>query len=910
MSAPPPGAPPPGIPASDITLITIEEEMRRSYLDYAMSVIVSRALPDVRDGLKPVHRRILYGMKESGFDAGKPYRKSARIVGDVMGKYHPHGDSAIYDAMVRMAQTFSMRLPLIDGQGNFGSMDGDAAAAMRYTEARLARSAEALLTDIDKDTVDFQPNYDDSTIEPTVLPAEFPNLLVNGAGGIAVGMATNIPTHNLGEVVDACCALIDNPDISIDELMEIVPGPDFPTGALIMGRQGIMDAYRTGRGSIIMRGKHHIEDIRKDRQAIIVTEVPYQVNKARMMERIHELSQEKVIEGIAELRDESDRDGTRVVIELKRDVQADIILNQLYKHSQLQTSFGANMLALNQGRPMLMNLREIIAAFVAFREQVITRRTAFLLAKARARAHVLVGLAIAVANIDRIIEMIRAAPDPSTARENLVAEAWQAFEVAPLIALIDEPDRKVDADGAYRLSETQARAILELRLQRLTGLEREKIAAELNDVGEEIKDHLLVLGDHTVLMTRLRAELVTVREQFATPRRTKLEPAEFGQEIEDLIQREAMVVTVSHGGYVKRVPLSTYRAQRRGGKGRTGMATRDEDFVSRLFVADTHTPLVIFTTAGRAFMLKVWRLPEGTPTSRGRPVINLLPTLQEDERVATVMPLPEDPSEAENLIKANGKIAMKLEDEEGNSLGALVGVTIARDDQDILLSTVKGKCIRFPVTDVRIFTGRTSTGVRGIRLAQNDEVISLSVLASVAASTEERDGYLKLAGLRRRQPDEAPDDDSEEMSGSAALTEERFAELAAVEEFVLTVTEKGFGKRTSAYGYRRIGRGGQGVANMDITDRNGEIVAVFPVAEGDQIMLVTDGGQVIRTPVRDIRIAGRKTQGVTVFRVNEDEKVVSVSRVADDGEQEDEIVEEAGTESTEQASGEAGGEPV
>ncbi|MFY7962261.1 MAG: DNA topoisomerase (ATP-hydrolyzing), partial [Elsteraceae bacterium] len=520
--------------------------MRRSYLDYAMSVIVSRALPDVRDGLKPVHRRILYGMKESGFDAGKPYRKSARIVGDVMGKYHPHGDSAIYDAMVRMAQTFSMRLPLIDGQGNFGSMDGDAAAAMRYTEARLARSAEALLTDIDKDTVDFQPNYDDSTVEPSVLPAEFPNLLVNGAGGIAVGMATNIPTHNLGEVVDACCALIDDPDISIDALMEIVPGPDFPTGGLIMGKQGIMDAYRTGRGSIIMRGAHHIEDVRKDRQAIVVTEIPYQVNKAKMMERIHELSQEKVIEGIAELRDESDRDGTRVVIELKRDVQADIILNQLYKHSQLQTSFGANMLALNQGRPMLMNLREIIAAFVAFREQVITRRTAFLLAKARARAHVLVGLAIAVANIDRIIEMIRAAPDPVTARENLVAEAWQAFEVAPLIALIDEPDRTVDADGAYRLSETQARAILELRLQRLTGLEREKIAAELNDVGEEIKDHLLVLGDHTVLMSRLRAELVAVRDQFATPRRTKLEAAEFGQEIEDLIQREAMVVTVSH----------------------------------------------------------------------------------------------------------------------------------------------------------------------------------------------------------------------------------------------------------------------------------------------------------------------------------------------------------------------------
>ncbi len=931
MSAPPPGAPPPGIPASDITPITIEEEMRRSYLDYAMSVIVSRALPDVRDGLKPVHRRILYGMKESGFDAGKPYRKSARIVGDVMGKYHPHGDSAIYDAMVRMAQTFSMRLPLIDGQGNFGSMDGDAAAAMRYTEARLARSAEALLTDIDKDTVDFQPNYDDSTVEPTVLPAEFPNLLVNGAGGIAVGMATNIPTHNLGEVVDACCALIDDPDISIDALMEIVPGPDFPTGGLIMGKQGIMDAYRTGRGSIIMRGAHHIEDVRKDRQAIIVTEIPYQVNKSKMMERIHELSQEKVIEGIAELRDESDRDGTRVVIELKRDVQADIILNQLYKHSQLQTSFGANMLALNQGRPMLMNLREIIAAFVAFREQVITRRTAFLLAKARARAHVLVGLAIAVANIDRIIEMIRAAPDPVTARENLVAEAWQAFEVAPLIALIDEPDRTVDADGAYRLSETQARAILELRLQRLTGLEREKIAAELNDVGEEIKDHLLVLGDHTVLMSRLRAELVAVRDQFATPRRTKLEAAEFGQEIEDLIQREAMVVTVSHGGYVKRVPLSTYRAQRRGGKGRTGMATRDEDFVSRLFVADTHTPLVIFTTAGRAFMLKVWRLPEGTPTSRGRPVINLLPTLQEDERVATVMPLPEDPSEAEGVtivfatslgevrrnalsdfsqIKANGKIAMKLEDEEGNSLGALVGVTLARDDQDILLSTVKGKCIRFPVTDVRIFTGRTSTGVRGIRLAKGDEVISLSVLASVDASTEERDAYLKLAGLRRRQPDEAPEDDGEEATNATAITEERFVELAAAEEFVLTVTEKGFGKRTSAYGYRRIGRGGQGVANMDITDRNGEIVAVFPVGEGDQIMLVTDGGQVIRTPVRDIRIAGRKTQGVTVFRVNEEEKVVSVSRVADDGESDEESVEESGPEMNGEAGGEGGGESV
>ncbi len=872
--------------------------MKRSYLDYAMSVIVSRALPDVRDGLKPVHRRILFAMKEAGYDFNKPFRKSARVVGDVMGKYHPHGDAAIYDAMVRMAQDFSMRLPLVDGQGNFGSMDGDPPAAMRYTEVRLARAASALLDDIEKETVDFQPNYDESAQEPVVLPARFPNLLINGAGGIAVGMATNIPTHNLGEVIDACCAYIDNPDITIDELMQHLPGPDFPTGAIVLGRAGIREAYHTGRGSVVMRGRTHVEEIRKDREAIVITEIPYQVNKARMIERIAEVVQDKVIEGIADLRDESDRDGVRVVVELKRDAVADVVLNQLYRYTPLQTSFGVNMLALNGGRPELMNLKDILAAFVTFREEVITRRTAYDLGKARERAHLLVGLAIAVANIDRVIEMIRRAPDPATAREQLMAVDWPAREVEALIKLIDEPGRDVSEDGSYRLSEAQARAILDLRLQRLTALERDKIADELKELARSITDFLEILGSRARRMEILRTELTEIKEQFATPRRTTLEENEFEHDIEDLIQREDMVVTVTHGGYIKRVPLSAYRAQRRGGKGRAGMATRDEDFVSQLFVVDTHTPVLFFSTTGMVYKMKVYRLPLGTPQARGKALVNLLP-LQEGETISTLMPLPEDEESWGDMfvmfatasgcvrrnrlsdfvsVKANGKIAMKLD--EGDRL---IGVQTCTEGDDVLLAARGGQAIRFPVSDVRVFSGRSSVGVRGIRLSEGDEVISMSILRHIEVDTSEREAYIRMANARRRA---AGDSGAgvENGNGEAAqggLTPERFAELEAAEEFILSVTANGFGKRTSAYEYRITSRGGQGIANIETSDRNGPVVASFPVAHSDQVMLVTDGGQLIRLPVHDIRIAGRKTQGVVLFKVANGEQVASVTRLAD-----------------------------
>ncbi len=881
----------------DTASVAIEEEMKRSYLDYAMSVIVARALPDVRDGLKPVHRRILFGMHDAGCTSDKPYRKSARVVGDVMGRYHPHGDAAIYDAMVRMAQDFSMRLPLVDGQGNFGSMDGDPAAAMRYTEVRMALPAHALIEDIDKDTVDFQANYDESTEEPKVLPARFPNLLVNGAGGIAVGMATNIPPHNLGEVIDACCAYIDDPRIGIDELMEFVPGPDFPTGAIVLGRQGIRAAYHLGRGSVVMRGRTHVEEIRKDREAIVVTEVPYQVNKARMIERIADVVREKRVDGISELRDESDRDGVRVVIELKRDAIADLVLNQLYHFTQLQTTFPVNMLALIGGRPATMTLGEIVAAFVDFREEVIKRRTIYELGKARDRAHVLVGLALAVANIDAVIRIIRAAPDPQGARDALMAQTWPADAVAALIALIDEPGGRLD-DGRYRLSEIQARAILELRLQRLTALERDKIADELREIGERIEGYLEILGSRPRLLEVLRAELVEMKERFATPRRTELSEVEFEQDIEDLIQREDMVVTFSHGGYVKRVPLSTYRAQRRGGKGRAGMKTREEDFVQQVRVVDTHTPVLFFSTAGQVYKLKVYKLPLGTPQARGKALVNLLP-LAEGETISTVMPLPEDESSWGGLhvvfatsdghvrrnalsdfvnVKANGKIAMKLR--EGSRL---VGVRTCAADEDMLLATRAGKCIRFRVDDVRVFSGRTSIGVRGIRLAKGDEVISLSILRHVGASAEERDAYIRMANARRRAETGENGDNGEGGEGGDTLIEARFAEFAAAEEFILCVTENGFGKRTSAHEYRITGRGGQGIANIETSDRNGRVVAAFSVEDSDQIMLVTDGGQLIRCPVDDIRIAGRKTQGVTLFRVAEDERVVSVAWLADEG---------------------------
>ena len=871
--------------------------MKRSYLDYAMSVIVSRALPDVRDGLKPVHRRILYSMHENGYDSNKPYRKSARIVGDVMGRYHPHGDQAIYDAMVRMAQYFSMRLPLIDGQGNFGSMDGDPPAAMRYTEARLAPPAESLLDDIDQETVDFQANYDETVEEPVVLPARYPNMLINGAGGIAVGMATNIPPHNLGEVIDACIAYIEDPEIDVEELMSHDAGPDFPTGGIILGRSGIRSAFMTGRGSVMMRSRTHIEEIRNDREAIIVTEVPYQVNKARMLERIAGMVREKQIEGISDLRDESDREGLRVVIELRRDAISEVVLAQLFRHTQLQTSFGVNMLALNGGRPEVMNLRDVIAAFVAFREEVITRRTVFQLKKARERAHILAGLLVAISNLDPVIELIRSAADPAAARAELMAVDWPAGEVEAFIQLIDDPGHQV-VDGKYRLSEAQARAILELRLQRLTGMERDKLADETKQLADRIGGFLDILGSREKLFGVMRDELGEMREKFGTPRRTAIEDLEFEHDIEDLIQREDMVVTVTHGGYIKRVPLSTYRAQRRGGKGRSGMNTREDDFVSRVFVTSTHTPVLFFSSKGIVYLMKVYKLPLGSPTARGKAMVNLLP-LEEDETISTVMPLPEDEESWEELfvmlstasggirrnrlsdfvnVKANGKIAMKLED--GDSL---VNVAVCSEDEDILLATRDGMCIRSRVTEVRVFSGRTSTGVRGIRLASGDEVISMTILRHSDLDTETRDEYLRCASERRR----ASEDEEGEAAAAATegrqceLSEEVFQELADAEQFILTVTERGFGKRSSAYEYRTTGRGGKGIANIEKSERNGNVVGSFPVGSSDQIMLVTDGGQLIRSPVDDIRIAGRRTQGVTLFRIEEDERVVSVAHLGD-----------------------------
>ncbi|WP_419799695.1 MAG: DNA gyrase subunit A [Terasakiella sp.] len=872
----------------DIAPVSIVDEMRSSYLDYAMSVIVSRALPDVRDGLKPVHRRILYAMKESGYEYNKPYRKSARIVGDVMGKYHPHGDSAIYDAMVRMAQDFSMRLPLIDGQGNFGSMDGDPPAAMRYTEARMDKAAHNLISDIDKETVDFKANYDDSTVEPSVLPAQFPNLLVNGAGGIAVGMATNIPPHNLGELIDACCALIDDPHLSIDDLIrDYVFGPDFPTGGIILGQSGLRSAFHTGRGSVIMRGRTEIEEIRKDRMAIIITEVPYQVNKARMIETMAGLVRDKKIEGISDLRDESDRHGVRVVVEIKKGHHPEIVLNQLFKFTPLQTSFGVNMLALNQGRPELMNLKQILQAFIAFREEVITRRTVYELGKARDKAHVLAGLAVAVVNIDEIIALIRQAADPQIARAALMERAWEAGEVEPLIQLLDEPDRQV-VDGKYKLSETQAKAILDLRLHKLTGLERDKIANDLRELGAEIEEYLSILRSREKLMTLMRNELLDMRTQFATPRRSEIQEAEFEHDIEDLIQREDMVVTVTNSGYMKRVPLDTYRAQRRGGKGRSGMSTKEEDIVEKVFVANTHTPLLFFSSSGMVYKMKVYRLPLGTPQSKGKAMVNLLP-LGEGETISTVMELPEDESIAKDMhimfstasggvrrnllsdftnVKANGKIAMKLDD--GDSM---VAVSVCSPEDHVFLTTHNGQCIRFAVEDVRVFAGRNSTGVRGIRLQGEDRVISMSILHGGKWTSEERDNYLRYANAKRR---------GEEVVAEG-LSEEQITEMEAAEEFLLSVTERGFGKRSSSFEYRTTGRGGKGIANIEMSERNGKVAASFPVEVEDEIIMVTDGGQLIRTGVDQIRIAGRKTQGVTLFRVADGESVVSVSCFRDMG---------------------------
>ncbi len=886
-----------------IASIAVEDELKRSYLDYAMSVIVQRALPDARDGLKPVHRRILFSMHENGYDWNKAYRKSARVVGDVIGKYHPHGDQSIYDALVRMAQDFSMRAPLIDGQGNFGSVDGDPPAAMRYTEVRRAKIAHALTEDIDKETVEFRDNYDGTEREPVVLPSRFPNLLVNGSSGIAVGMATNIPPHNLGEVIDASLAYIADPAITLDALTEIVPGPDFPTGALLIGKQNARAALARGRGSVLMRARCAIEEIRKDREAIIITELPYQVNKAMLIERIAELVRDKKIEGISDIRDESDRSGMRMVIELKRDASSEVVLNQLYRFSNLQMSFGVNMLALNDGRPIQMNLKDLLAAFVGFREEVVTRRTKFDLSKARDRGHILVGLAVAVANIDEVIKLIRAAPDAATAREQLMARAWPAGDVAPLVALIADPRHRLDGE-TIRLSEEQAKAILDLRLQRLTALGRDEINEEAQKLGLAIADYLDILSSRDRVMTIIRDELTAIRDEFATPRRTELIDAEIELEDEALIEREDVAIAVTHAGYIKRTPIAEYRVQGRGGKGRSGMATRDEDFVTSLFVASTHAWLLFFSSTGMAYKLKVWRLPEARIAGKGKAMVNLLP-LAEGERITTILPLPENEAEWEKLnvvfatrsgdvrrnqlsdfaqVNKNGKIAMKLEDGDG-----IIGVETCTEADDFLLTTRGGKAIRFPVSDVRVFKGRDSTGVRGIKLAKDDAVVSLSLLYHSDATSAEARAYLKQASAIRRAESgeaEAPaevEEDAEEGVEEATLTSERYAALGAREQFVLTMSQTGFGKRSSSYEYRVTGRGGSGIVAIGMGKKNSAVIASFPVEDTDDLMLISDGGQTIRVAVSGISVQGRAAQGVTVFKVDEGEKVVSVERIADVG---------------------------
>jgi DNA gyrase subunit A len=884
--------------------VTIEQEMRRSYLDYAMSVIVSRALPDARDGLKPVHRRILYAMAESGNTPDKPYRKSARMVGEVMGKYHPHGDSAIYDAAVRMAQSFSMRVRLIDGQGNFGSVDGDPPAAMRYTEARLADAAMALLTDIDRDTVDFQPTYDESDSEPRVLPASYPNLLVNGGNGIAVGMATNIPPHNPTEIIDATLHLLEHPEATLDDLMKIVPGPDFPTGAMILGRSGIRSAFETGRGSIVIRARAAVEEIRKDRPAIVVSELPYQVNKANLLERIAELVRNKEIEGISDLRDESDRDGMRMVVELKRDATPEVVLNQLYRFTQLQTGFAINMLALDGGRPRQLGLRDALDCFITFREDVILRRARFDLNKARDRAHILVGLGIAVANIDDVIALIRAAPDAAAARAGLMARDWPAGDVLPLLALIDDHGNQVTAAGTVRLTEAQARGILELRLQRLTGLERDKIQAELREVGEKIGELLEIIGSRPRRLEVMREELYAVRARIGSPRMTSIEDSVADQDDESLIEPGQMVVTMTRDGFIKRTPLDMFRAQNRGGRGRAAASMRGDDVITRSFNAHTHQFVLFFSKGGKVFREKVWRLPESAPAAKGRAIVNILPELNGDA-VTTVLPLPQDETLWNDLhlvfatasgnvrrnrladfrnVRSSGLIAMKLDDGDH-----LVGVATCREGDDVFLATRLARCIRFQITDdtLRVFAGRDSNGVRGIRLAAGDEVISLSVLRHVDATVEERAAYLKLAAAQRRNGEEpeAEPADQDEVAAEITLAAERAAQLAEQEDMLLTVTTGGFGKRSSAYEYRVTGRGGQGITNITLAPRNGRAVAAtFPVRGGDDIMLVTDHGKLIRAPIDQVRITGRQAMGVTLVRVDKDEQVTSVFPVIDDGE--------------------------
>lgn len=890
---------------TDIKPVSLEEEMKRSYLDYAMSVIVSRALPDVRDGLKPVHRRILYTMKEIGLEYNKPHKKSANVVGNVMAKYHPHGNLAIYDAMVRMAQPFSLRVPLVDGQGNFGSMDGDPPAAERYTEARLSKVAHSLLDDIDQDTIDFRANYDDTTLEPIVLPAKFPNLLVNGTSGIAVGMATNIPTHNLGEIVDATCALVDNPDLTLEEIMQYVPGPDFPTGATVLGRKGIIDAFTTGRGSITIRSKTTIENISGNREAIIIHETPYQVNKARMIEKIAELVRDKVIEGVSDLRDESNREGVRVVIELKKDVNAEVILNKLYRHSQLQVSFGYNMLALVHGRPLQLSIKSMLQHFIDFREEVITRRTKYLLNRAREKSHLLLGFSVAVANLDPVIELIRASKDRNEAKEQLLARTWNGSSVSAYIKLVEANIDAANVDNHYRLSELQANAILDLRLHRLTGLEREKILKDLDDIAKDIQEYLDILSSRQRILDILKDELNAIKEVFPSPRRTIIEDAITKLELDDLIQREDMVVTVSLGGYIKRVPLSTYRAQRRGGKGRSAMTIKDEDVVCDIIIANTHSHVLFFSTLGKVYQMKAYELPLATPQSRGRAMVNLLP-LAANETISTVLILPETTERKDqevflmfstntgnvrrnkledfSNIPSNGKRAMKLDD-AGEEL---ISVKLCTEKDDVMLFTKKGLCNRFNVAEnVRVFAGRDSNGVRGIRLQPKDYVISMTILNPGKVSIEERNAYLKMAKAARQGVADEPEIlDTEEEVTAITLTNERFEELRAQEEFILTVTENGFGKRSSAYEYRTTKRGGVGFDSIITSVRNGGVVAAFPVREQDQIMLVTTSGQLIRCPITDVRITGRRTQGVIIFRIDNDEKVVSVSKI-DEGEGEE-----------------------
>ena len=878
--------------------ISIEDEMKSSYMDYAMSVIVSRAIPDVRDGLKPVHRRILYSMHEGGYFSSRAHKKSARIVGDVIGKYHPHGDTAVYDSLVRMAQSFSLRVPLVDGQGNFGSMDGDSAAAMRYTESRLAKVSHTILEDIDKETVSFSPNYDGSESEPSVLPARFPNLLVNGTGGIAVGMATNIPPHNLGEVIDAACAYVDNNDIELTELISYVKGPDFPTGGIILGTNGIQSAYLTGRGSIMFRGRCNIED-NNGRDSIIITEMPYMVNKAKLVEKIADLVREKRVEGISDLRDESNKDGVRVVIEVKRDAVADVILNQLYTYTQLQTSFGVIMLALDDGMPKVMNLKEVIGSFVRFREVVITKRTIYLLNKARDKAHILLGIRIAVSNIDEVIRIIRGASNPSAAKEQLMEKAWDCSSIISLIKLVDDK-ANITSDGTIHLSEAQAKAILEMRLQRLTAMEKDKLEQDLAGLTEEITEFVSILSSRDKLLSLLKAEMIEVRDEFTTPRQTEIIEGNFNQDIEDLIQKEEMVVTVTLSGYIKRVPLATYRAQKRGGKGRSGLSMRDEDITTKLFVGNTHTPLLFFSNKGQVYSLKLYKLPLGNPQSKGRPIINILP-LEKGENITNVMPMPENQDEWDNMhimfatakgnirrndlsdfkkIQSNGKIAIRMDDDD-----SLVNVMACNEGDNVLLASRMGKAIRFPVDAIRVFKSRTSDGVRGMRLADKDRVISMTILNGIKSSIEEREAYLSVPFDKRIEISNG-DHDFEPKDFDLELSKEQIIEMAESEEFILTVAENGFGKRTSSYHYRITNRGGSGIVNMVLSDKTGQVVASMPADMNNELMLITNNGKLIRCKLDTVRVTGRSTSGVILFKTDKDENVVSASLIAESSSEE------------------------